>query len=212
MCYCLEMLALCTRWLSKFWCAAQSKLPTRAGADPGFLERGCKLWKRAHTAGVQPPLASAEGVKLRAGAPRLFYSCKKHFFSGENFALCPMNECLFFWGKFWFCAMNECLFWGKFWFENCTPTKKGTFGRKGAHPCTSWIRPCHDSSSGHRQSHDTTVRCKPWPLTGSNSCHKFTPLVNNYRFYAGTSQTAPCMKQDARPKILSFAIFDYNLN
>jgi hypothetical protein len=30
------------------------------GSDPGFLERGCNLWNRVHTARVQPPLANAE--------------------------------------------------------------------------------------------------------------------------------------------------------
>jgi hypothetical protein len=37
------------------------------------------------------------------------FSRKAGFFCGENI---------------WSCAMNECLFWGKFWFENCTLLQK----------------------------------------------------------------------------------------
>jgi hypothetical protein len=53
--------------------------------------------------------------------PRLSWLQKSWVFSGENL---------------WFCAMNECLFWGKFWFENCTLLQKRALSaeRGGAHP------------------------------------------------------------------------------
>jgi hypothetical protein len=63
------------------------------------------------------------------------YSCKKsRFFSLENVWFCAMNECLF-WGKFCSCAMNECLG------ENFG--LKISAGREGcARPAPStWIRP-----------------------------------------------------------------------
>jgi hypothetical protein len=52
------------------------------GVDPGFLERGgggvCNLWKRAGTAGAQPPIVSAEAAKLWAGVWAVWVSPRKN--------------------------------------------------------------------------------------------------------------------------------------
>jgi hypothetical protein len=75
--------------------------------------------------------------------PRLSYSCKKAgFFSGKNF---------------WFCKMNECLFWGKFWFENCTLPQKRALSAgkralsagKGALPAGGGCAPPAPPGSAH---------------------------------------------------------------
>jgi hypothetical protein len=99
------------------------------GKNPGYLERGVQpLKKGTHGGGAAPDserrrrealglpqkklkiqvlicVLLASGNKI----PRLSLLQKSIFFWRTFLVLC--NERVpFFWGKFWFCVMNECLF------------------------------------------------------------------------------------------------------
>jgi hypothetical protein len=86
------------------------KLDFAQGRIQDFWNGGCNLWKRAQMAGAQPSIASAEGANLRANSANMHFPV----ILGIRFHVFLVAKKAFFWGKFGFCAMNECLFWRKY--------------------------------------------------------------------------------------------------
>jgi hypothetical protein len=87
------------------------------------------LKKGTHGGGAVPAIASLlqKNLKIKVLICVLLAS-RKDFTS-----FLVAKSISFFWRKFWFCAMNECLLWGKFWFENCTILQKGHFRQEKGH-------------------------------------------------------------------------------